>query len=92
MNISLTRELESFVNKEVKSGLYQSASEVIRAGLRRLKEEKERGLPFTVSSLEELEEKLSEGVEQLNRGEGLPGEAVFAELRKRSAEARRAKR
>jgi hypothetical protein len=41
VNISITPELEKFVDQEVKSGLYQSASEVIRAGLRRLKEDKE---------------------------------------------------
>jgi len=34
MNVSLTPELEKFVQTEVTSGLYQTASEVIRAGLR----------------------------------------------------------
>jgi len=38
MNVSLTPELEKFVEKQVANGLYQTASEVIRAGLRRLKE------------------------------------------------------
>ncbi len=32
MNISLTPELAKFVEKEVESGLYQTASEVVRAG------------------------------------------------------------
>jgi hypothetical protein len=39
MNVSLTPELEKFVEKEVDSGLYQTASEVVRAGLRLLKRE-----------------------------------------------------
>ena len=34
MNVSLTPELEKFVVNEVRSGLYQTASEVVRAGLR----------------------------------------------------------
>ncbi len=38
MNISLTPELEKIVQEKVKSGLYLSASEVIRAGLRLLYE------------------------------------------------------
>ena len=38
MNISLTPELDNFVEGKVKSGLYHSASEVIREGLRLLKE------------------------------------------------------
>ena len=71
MNISITPELEKFVQQEVKTGLYQSASEVIRAALRRLKEDKEkRKPPFVVSSKAELEEKLLEGISELDRGEG----------------------
>lgn len=38
MNISLTRELEELVQTKVKSGLYTSASEVIREALRLLQE------------------------------------------------------
>ena len=41
MNVSLTPELEELVNKKVKSGMYHSASEVIREGLRLLKEQDE---------------------------------------------------
>ncbi|MEG3837131.1 type II toxin-antitoxin system ParD family antitoxin [Microcoleus sp. Z1_A1] len=38
MNISLTPELEQFVQSTVKNGRYSSASEVILAGLQLLKE------------------------------------------------------
>jgi antitoxin ParD1/3/4 len=38
MNVSLTRELEKLVNQKVESGMYQTASEVIREGLRLLSE------------------------------------------------------
>jgi antitoxin ParD1/3/4 len=38
MNVSLTPELEQYVSRKVKSGDYHSASEVIRDGLRLLKE------------------------------------------------------
>jgi antitoxin ParD1/3/4 len=38
MNISLTPELERLVNDKVKTGMYQTASEVVREGLRLLKE------------------------------------------------------
>jgi antitoxin ParD1/3/4 len=38
MNVSLTPELERFVVAKVESGLYNNASEVIREGLRLLKE------------------------------------------------------
>jgi len=36
MNVSLTPELEAWVEKLVQSGLYQSSSEVMRAALRLL--------------------------------------------------------
>lgn len=39
MNVSLTPELEQFVEARVRSGLYHSASEVIREGLRLLAEQ-----------------------------------------------------
>lgn len=35
MNVSLTAELEALVEKKVKSGLYNNASEVVRDALRR---------------------------------------------------------
>ena len=38
MNVSLAPELERFVNRKVESGLYTSASEVIREALRLLAE------------------------------------------------------
>ena len=41
-NVSLTPELEAFVDGQVASGRYQTASEVIRAGLRLLQTEERR--------------------------------------------------
>ena len=38
MNVSLTPELERLVNEKVESGLYQTASEVVREALRLLLE------------------------------------------------------
>ena len=37
MNVSLTPELEELVSEKVRSGLYQTASEVVREALRLLK-------------------------------------------------------
>nr|WP_082012516.1 type II toxin-antitoxin system ParD family antitoxin [Belnapia sp. F-4-1] len=46
MNVSITPELAAFVQGRVATGRYRSASEVVRAALRRLVEtERERDLP-----------------------------------------------
>ena len=42
MNISLTPELEQLVNDKVRGGMYQTASEVVREGLRLLRERDQR--------------------------------------------------
>ena len=83
MNVSLTPELEKFVEKEVGSGLYQTASEVVRAGLRLLKRE-EMLKQVSVGSAAELQTRLLQAAESLNAGRGVKGEEVFGRLRSRS--------
>ena len=39
MNVSLTPPLENYIKAKVDSGMYASATEVIRAGLRALREQ-----------------------------------------------------
>jgi antitoxin ParD1/3/4 len=83
VNISLTPELAKFVEREVESGLYQTASEVVRAGLRRLREDQAARLPEAPKTLEELETQLLQSIDRLDRGEGVDGEEVFRRLRSR---------
>ena len=45
LNVSLTPELVAFVAAQVASGRYASASEVMRAALRRLERETSTGQP-----------------------------------------------
>jgi len=64
MNVSLTPELESLVNNKVKSGLYNSASEVVREALRLL-EEQDR---IREMRREELRKEIMKGEEQIRKG------------------------
>jgi antitoxin ParD1/3/4 len=41
-NVNLTDQLDRFVTKKVKTGRYENASEVVRAGLRTLEREEQR--------------------------------------------------
>lgn len=59
MNISLTPELEKLVQEKVASGLYHSASEVIREGLRLLKERDE----LREIRLNELRQEIQKGLD-----------------------------
>ena len=61
MNISLTPELEQLIDDQVKTGMYQTASEVIREGLRLLRERDQR--------LEALRRDIRAGFEAVERGE-----------------------
>jgi antitoxin ParD1/3/4 len=80
MNVSLTKELAQLVDDKVKSGLYHTASEVIREGLRLL-DERDRLYQLR---LQELRADVKKGLDQLDRGEGKPfdPEAMKRQLRK----------
>jgi antitoxin ParD1/3/4 len=76
VNISLTPELEQLVKDKVSSGKYHSVSEVMGEALRLL-EERDR---IRDQRLAELKAKIQVGIEELERGEGIDGEEVFAEI------------
>ncbi len=88
VNISLTPELGAFLQSRVKSGRYQTTSEVVREALRLLQnQERERE-----AGLKHLKEKLQRGAVQAQRGELLDDREVFEELRQLIAERRRIKK
>lgn len=68
MNVSLTPELEHFIGEKVESGMYHSASEVVREGLRLLREQDELRRIRT----EDLRREITKGYEQAGRGESQP--------------------
>lgn len=75
MNISLTKELQKFVQAKVSSGLYRSASEVIRDCVRRFKRDE--------AQLTALRREIDLGLEDIEEGRVVSGEEVFTELRRR---------
>ena len=76
LNVSLTPDLSRFVENRVRSGKYQTASEVVREALRLL----ECRDQAPTASIEELKAELEVGLAQLRRGEGLDGEAFFSRV------------
>ena len=75
MNVSLTPELEQFVDGKVESGLYNNASEVIREGLRLLKEHDEIRRKWT--------DQIERGWVQAQSGAVVPGDDVFRKVDER---------
>ena len=76
-----------FLQSRVKSGRYQTTSEVVREALRLL----ERQETQREEDRQQLKAKLDRGAAQAERGDLLDGETVFAELRDLIEERRRAK-
>jgi antitoxin ParD1/3/4 len=75
MHVSLTPELESRVKAKVESGLYNNASEVIREALRFMDIHEDW---IHEIKLARLREQLKEGIDQLDRGEGIAIESQSA--------------
>jgi antitoxin ParD1/3/4 len=68
MNVSLTPELERLIHNKVETGLYLSASEVVREALRLLEErDKLQAMRF-----EEVRREIQIGIDQAARGEVAP--------------------
>lgn len=81
VNVSLTPELEKFVKDKVRSGLYSNASEVLREGLRLLKEDDERR--------ENWRDQIERGWQEAQRGELVDGATAFRRIRSRLTKAGR---
>jgi antitoxin ParD1/3/4 len=76
MNLSLNPKLESFIQQEISNGKYATPDEVIEAALNLL----DRRNSYDRWAIE-VGEKVDVAVAQIDRGEGLDGDEVFAKLR-----------
>jgi antitoxin ParD1/3/4 len=72
LNISLPEALKEHVQKRVAEGAFSNASDFVRALIRLDKEQQEK--------LAALRRDIAVGLAQLDSGEALDGERVFAEL------------
>jgi antitoxin ParD1/3/4 len=88
LNVSLTPELDRFVQERVSTGRYQTASEVVREGLRLLEQHEQENdlVPH------EIRAKIVRGAAQADRGELFPPSKLIEEIaelkRKRAAKKR----
>jgi antitoxin ParD1/3/4 len=88
MNVHLGATLDNFIAELLKTGLYQSQSEVVREGLRLLKEREE----LKTLRLAELRREIAVGSGQADRGDFVEGDKTFAKIRRHSAARKRARK
>jgi len=79
MTVTLTAEQEQFVAEQLKSGHYQSASDVVAQSLGMLRAQEE----FIRSNAAELREKIASGLAQIRRGETVDGPTAIRNLREK---------
>jgi antitoxin ParD1/3/4 len=79
LTITVTPEIEAFIRARVASGRFDTASDVVREGLRLLElREHERE-----AAIGEIRREIEVGLEQAKAGQLRDGEAFFAELAQR---------
>lgn len=77
MNVSLTPELEKFVQEKVNSGMYTSASEVVRESLRLLHTHDD----LQAQRINQLNQAIEVGLQQLNSGKKIPAKESFNRMK-----------
>ena len=85
MNVSLTPELEQFVQAKVESGRYNSASEVVREALRLLGDHEQA----RATQLKEFNQELGRRLASLDRGDRVDPAKVRSRLGRKSEERRK---
>ena len=83
MNISLTPELDAIIREKVESGMYNSASEVVREALRMFQAREE----LRQEKLEVLKMEIRKGLVSLDAGNGVEmTDNLFERIKKRGSE------
>ncbi len=82
MNVSLTPELERRVEDRVQSGMYGSASEVIREALHLFF----RHDDARMREVDDLDQRIGVGLAELDRGQGIAGDEARWRSRSRILE------
>jgi antitoxin ParD1/3/4 len=79
MNISLTPELEKYIQDKVNSGLYTSVSEVIRESLRLMRTYDD----LQKHRVEQLTQSIEVGLSQLHAGKKVAAKEAYQRLKKK---------
>jgi antitoxin ParD1/3/4 len=81
MSIDLAPEHQKMIDAAIRSGAYSNADEVIGRALEVLNAEDK----WLQAHRRTVDDKIGRGLQQLDRGEGIPGEQARAALQERKA-------
>jgi antitoxin ParD1/3/4 len=81
MTIQLRPELEQLIQKDIERGGYQSVEQFVERAIQLLHDEEY----LLQESKHSIHEAIGDGLAQLDRGEGVPGEVSRANLQRRKA-------
>ncbi len=76
MNVEFGSDTEQRIKERIRTGKYATPADVLLAGLQLLDEREQS----RTDQLTHVRRQVFTGLEQLDRGEGLDGEQVFADL------------
>ena len=82
MTIQLKPELEHLIQKDIEGGAYQSVEQFVERAIQLLHEEEN----LFRSNKAAIHEQIGEGLAQLDRGEGIPGDVSRARLQRKKAD------
>jgi Arc/MetJ-type ribon-helix-helix transcriptional regulator len=85
MDVTLDPGTEKLVQKEIESGRFRNPNDLIGVALKHFLIARELGEEYTQ---QEIEEKISRGLHQLERREDVDGDEFFEKLRLRAEELR----
>lgn len=77
MNVSLTPELEKYVQDKVRGGLYTSASEVVRESLRMMHDFED----LHKKRIKELDDSIAIAMQQMQRGQKISGSDSYKKMK-----------
>ena len=81
MTIHLKPELEALIQQDVERGPYQSVEQFVERAVQMLHDEEH----LLQENKESIHEAIGEGLAQLDRGEGVPGDVSRARLQEKKA-------
>ena len=82
MTINLKPELEQLIQKDIERGAYRSVEEFVERAVQMLHDDED----LLWESKDAIHQEIGRGLDELDRGEGIPGDVSRARLQEKKAD------